>query len=160
MPRLFDYVSYRVRDKATAEELTAAICERALIRLHQYDPDRGTFYAWIFGIAHNMIWDYYQQMRRRPTVLALDDLPDVQVESESPEEIYEIREVFRRVMRHLHRLSDAEQEVMALCYGAGLSNVEIARITELTPNHVGVLRHRALKKLRQAVPYGEEVTDA
>ena len=55
MPRLFNYVAYLVRDRAAAEDLTAAICERALGRLHQYDVRRGNLDAWMFAIARNAV---------------------------------------------------------------------------------------------------------
>lgn len=46
MLRLFNYVAYLVRDRAAAEDLASAICERAMERLHQYDAHRGNLDAW------------------------------------------------------------------------------------------------------------------
>ncbi len=151
MRRLFNYISYRVYDKATAEELTAAICERALVHLSRYDPDRGEMDAWIFGIARNMIREHFRAMQSNPPALALDGLPEMEAPGFSPEKHYEVMESFRQVVRHLQRLPEVEQEVVALRYGAGLPNLEIAQLTGLTPNYVGVVLHRALNKLRQAV---------
>ncbi len=157
MRRLFNYVSYWVGDKMTAEELTAAICERALKCLHQYDPTKGTLDAWMFAIAGNMLRNHFQRMQRTPAFVALDDLPEIHAQGHSPEEVCEIAEAFRHITAHLPHLPEAERDMIALRYGAGLSNTEIARITGLTSNHVGVLMHRALKKLRQAVLSTEEV---
>ncbi len=157
MPRLFNYVSYRVGDETVAEDLTAAICERALTRLHQYNPDRGELGAWMYGIAHNMLRNHYRSIQRNPAPLSLDSLPDVEVEDDSPEAIYETSEAFRQIVVHLHQLPEIEQEVIALRHGAGLSYQEIAQVTGLTINHVGVALHRALEKLRQAVLSNEEV---
>jgi len=157
MPCLFNYVSFWVCDKAVAEELTAAICERALTRLEQYDRDRGRLDAWVFGIARNMMRDHFRALRRRPAPLSLEDLPHIEAEGVSPERIYETVEAFGRVARHLEVLPESEREVIALRYGAGLSNPEIARVTGRTLNYVGVLLHRALKRLRQAILSGEEV---
>lgn len=33
MPHLFNYVCYRVRDEALAEEITSTVCEQALVHL-------------------------------------------------------------------------------------------------------------------------------
>ncbi len=65
-------------------------------------------------------------------------------------------EVFRQAVLSLHHLDEQEQEVIALRYGAELSNQEIAEVMGLSPNHVGVLLHRTLKKLRQAMQIEEE----
>ncbi len=155
--RLFNYVSYRVPDKATAEELTAVICERALTRLHQYDPDRGVLDAWMFGIARNEVRNYYRSASQTSELMALDALPEVQAKDHSPEEICEMAETFKQIIHHLQRLPDVEQEVVALRYGAGLTNTEIAQVTGLTTNYVNVAIHRALRKLRQVILSGEGV---
>src|SRR5699024_6601508 len=67
MPRLFNYLSYRVRDRAAAEDLTAAICEKAVQNLHRYDPARSDLAGWIFGIARNELLHYLRSYRRRPS---------------------------------------------------------------------------------------------
>jgi RNA polymerase sigma factor (sigma-70 family) len=41
--------------------------------------------------------------------------------------------------------------MLALRYGAGLDNAEIAQSLGITPNAVAVRLHRALKRLKQAV---------
>ncbi len=157
LPRLFNYVSYRVSDKATAEELTAAICERALLYLDRYDPNKGELEAWVFGIARNVIRGHYQKVQQNPPPLALEALPEIEAQGKSVEEIYLMEEEFRQIVRCLHRLSDVEQEVFALRYGAGLPNQEIARVMDLRPNYVAVALHRALKKLQQAILSSQEV---
>ncbi len=151
VPRLFNYVSYRVRDEEIAQELTATICERALSRLHQYDPDRGVLTAWIFGIARNALCDHFRELQNSPKPIALDKLPEIRARERSPEEVYEAIEAFRLVVNHIDQLTETEQEVLALRYGADLPNAEIAQVTGLTPNYVGVILHRAIAKLREAV---------
>ncbi len=56
----------------------------------------------------------------------------------------------------MRRLPERDQEVLALKFGADLANQEIAQMMGLKPTHVGVLLHRAVRKLRLAV---EEETD-
>ncbi len=157
MPRLFNYIGYRVPDRATAEELTALVCERALTRLHQYDADKGSLDTWIFSIARHVICNHYRTVQRRPKIVALDDVPETQAQGCSPEESLEKIETFQKIMSRLRRLPEADQEVIALRYGADLSNQEVAHITGLAPNYVSVVLHRALKKLRRAVLFSEEV---
>lgn len=151
MPRLYRYVWYRVRDTSIAEELTAAICERAIEILHRYDPAQGAMGAWIFGIARNEIRSYLRSRRSRPVLSSIDDMLEVHAGDVSVEGAFQRQEDLREVLGHIANLPEREQEIIAMRYGLGLSNHEIAAIMNLTENHLAVLLHRALKKLRQAI---------
>ncbi len=53
--------------------------------------------------------------------------------------------------RMLADLPDNHQEVLHLRFQEGLRNVEIAEVTGMTANHVGVLLHKAIERLRRLV---------
>jgi RNA polymerase sigma factor (sigma-70 family) len=159
MPRLFSYIYYQVGDRGLAEELTAAVCERALVRLHQYDSARGEMKAWMFGIARNEIRRHIRSQRGRPALLSLEDMPVVRIHGRPVETHYQAKEVFREILGCLHILSRNDQEIIALRYGAGLSNQEIAEVTGLTVMNVRVRLSRALRKLRKELEQKLEVAD-
>ena len=46
------------------------------------------------------------------------------------------------------RLSDREQDLIALKFAAGLTNRRIAEMTGLSQNNVGVILYRAVRRLR------------
>lgn len=48
----------------------------------------------------------------------------------------------------MKRLRDREQELVALKYGAGLTNREVARLMRLSVSNVGVILFRVLRDLR------------
>jgi RNA polymerase sigma-70 factor (ECF subfamily) len=48
----------------------------------------------------------------------------------------------------LTQLEDRNGELVALRYGAGLTNRAIAGLTGLSESNVGVILHRTLKQLR------------
>ena len=60
-------------------------------------------------------------------------------------------EQLRQVQGCVRQLPERQQEVLALKFGSGLGNQEIAKAMKITPNHVGVLLHRAVRALRQAL---------
>jgi RNA polymerase sigma factor (sigma-70 family) len=161
MPRLFRYVSYRVRDRATAEDLTAAICEAALNELYRYNPPHGALNGWMYGIARNVVRMHYRRLASQPASVTLDNLPEMHAPGRSVEQEVELTAAFRRVLELMPGLTEQEQEVIALRYGAELGNQEIAAVLHLTAANVGVILHRALKRLKHLmILEDEEVSDA
>lgn len=148
MPRIFRYIAYRVHDRATAEELTAAVCEAALGDLHRFDPCRGEFNAWMFGLARKIVLRHFRRISRDPHSIPLETLPDLRGPGCSPEETVELIEEFQEVVDCLHWLSEHEQEVIALFYGAELPARTIGEVMGISEGNVRVLVHRALKRLR------------
>ena len=69
--------------------------------------------------------------------------------SESAEEIVQRRQNIAYLGQLLAQLSPRERELIALKYGAGLTNRKIAALTSFTESNVGTIIHRAVKKLRE-----------
>jgi DNA-directed RNA polymerase specialized sigma24 family protein len=57
-----------------------------------------------------------------------------------------------RLAALLGGLAEREREILALKYGAGLTNRAIARLTGLGESNVGTLLHRTVQKLRAEWP--------
>lgn len=148
LPRVFNYVSYRVGDQKASEDITAEVFERALKHLHTYRADRGAFSTWLFKIARNLISNHLRNQRRQPESVSLETFPAVAVSSPSAEQAAIEAERLRQLQIVLRQLPEREQEIVALKFGFGLGNSEIAKVMHLNPNHVGVLLHRALHRLR------------
>lgn len=146
--RVFNYVTYRVRDLQTADDLTAQIFERVLGRFYQYDSSRGAFGAWLFAIARGVVIDHLRAQRRRRW-LSFDRLHAHASNTPDPESVTAQREEQARLLEALTTLNDRERELVALRFGGGLNNRQIAAHTSLTESNVGVILHRALRKLRQ-----------
>jgi RNA polymerase sigma-70 factor (ECF subfamily) len=58
------------------------------------------------------------------------------------------RQELARLQGVLSTLSEREQEIIRLKFGAGLGNQEIAKVMRLRAGHVAVILYRALRKLR------------
>lgn len=153
LPKVYNYVCYRVGDESTAEDITAEIFERALTHLHTYRSDRGAFSTWLFSVARNLVANHLRARGRRPEVHSLESLPQMQMAAGgvSPEQAAIEADQLRRVQAHMRRLPKRQQEVLALKFGGGLGNQELAKAMKLKPNHVGVLLHRAVRALRLAL---------
>ena len=141
---IFAYVATMLRDRSSAEDVTAAAFERAYRRQRSFDPDRGTGRAWLFGIARHAALDELRRRRRQAT---LDhDPPDLA----TPDHTNTV--IDRAVLRAaLGTLTVRDREVIALRFHAGLDTAEVAGVLGTTPTNAGTLLHRAMTKLREAM---------
>lgn len=144
LPRILNYVRLRVDGEDLAQDLTAAVFERAVSRQHTLRR-HGAFGAWLFQIARTTVAGYYRQ---RQPVVALELAEDQQaLEPSPPEAVMRLQEL-DRLRTALSTLSKREQEIIRLKFGGGLGNQEIARVLRLRAGHVAVILYRALRKLR------------
>ena len=65
LPKVYNYVCYRIGFVSIAEDLTAEIFERAFTRLSTYRSNQAAFSTWIFTIAHNLVSNHLRTMRRQ-----------------------------------------------------------------------------------------------
>lgn len=149
MPRLYNYVCFKVRDRSTAEDLTATICENALRNWHQYNSQIGSLNTWIFGIARNALRNHFRSQKTAPNLMSLMESLATSAADSLPEPSIEKTESLIQILANLDKLSERDQEIITLRYGAELSNQEIAAHLKLRANHVNVIIHRALERLRK-----------
>jgi RNA polymerase sigma-70 factor (ECF subfamily) len=152
-PRIYNYVYFRVQERAPADDLVSAIFVRALDRLDTFDERRGSFGVWLFGIAHHALVDYYRSVKRSVN-LPLERAEQVAASSPSIEQGLAQKEQQAAILRQVARLSDREQEIIGLKFGAGLTNRKIATLMGLGENHVAVILYRAMRRLRRELDEG------
>lgn len=144
LPRIYNFFRYRVGDDQIAEDLTAETFEKAWKHRDRYREDLASFSTWLFIIARRIAADHFR--KRRPTV-PLEEarwLADPQILEEEAQE----RAEFARLSALLARLAERERELVALKYGAGLTNRAIARISGLSESNVSTILHRLTGQLR------------
>jgi RNA polymerase sigma-70 factor, ECF subfamily len=145
LPRIYNYFRFRVGADADAEDLTAHTFERAWRARERYRQDLAGFSTWLFAIAHNLAVDFLRSRRPQVSVDAAQELPG----ERTPEEDAELHSNLERLTALAVLLSEREQELIALKYGAELDNRQIAKLTGLTESNVGTILHRAVQTLRR-----------
>lgn len=147
LQRVYNYMRYRLPDVQTADDLTAQVFHQALESLENYDEKRAPFGAWLFGIAHNVVKNYYRR-QERARWLSLDSLRHRFSLNAQPEEAFLHNERQRLVLQAVARLTEREREIVALKFGGGLNNRQIAALTGLSAGNVGVILYRSMKQLK------------
>lgn len=144
LPRIFNFFRYQFGDDAIAEDLTADTFEKAWRNRARYLRDLSAFSTWLFTIARRVAVDHYRKQRPTATLEQIAELPS----EDQTEDAAQQREDIARLSILLSRLAERERELVALKYGAGLTNRAIASLTGMTESNVGVILHRAVQFLR------------
>jgi len=147
LPKIYRYISYRVADVQTTEDLTSVTFEKALNKFKQFDRNKAGFSTWIFTIARNTVIDHFRRNRQVQT-LGLNEVAENPSPDISPEEAAERAEEIKLLNDCLSRLSASEKEVISLKFGADMTNRQISGVLSLSESNVGVILYRAVRKIK------------
>ena len=143
---LYAYIAGMLRDRSAAEEVTAAVFEKAFRKRRRFDSGRGSARAWLFGIARNAAIDELRRRGRRAELTADPADPD----APAPDALAEHSARRATVAAALGRLAPRDRELVAMKFFAGLTNAEIAAVLGISESNAGTTLHRVITKLREA----------
>lgn len=148
--RIFRYISYKVADRALAEDLTSQTFLKAWDAIGDYEWRNHPFGAWLFRIAHNLVVDHHRSKRE---VVTLDDASRQLEHKASQDEIRPERMLAElissaRVRSAIERLTEEQQQVLILRFFEGLSTGEVAELMGKRRGAIRGLQFRALSALR------------
>jgi len=152
LPSIWRYVRARVPDHADAEDAASEVFARAARGWHRYDPSKGTVGAWLAGIAHHVVADWWRQRHVEEPVA---EPPTTSADSTAFDDIAG-RVDAAVIRRHLHILTDRERDALALRYGAGLTSAEVGDVLGISDAGARMLLHRAVEKLRGVIRHGDD----
>lgn len=145
LPRVLNFFRYRLDNQADAEDLTARTFEKAWRARHRYRRDIAGLSTWLLSIARNLAIDHERARRRHQP---LDEADTVAARDATPEQQAVHRSDAQRLSRLLATLPARDRELIAMKYGAGMTNRAIARATGLSESNVGTILHRTVDALR------------
>ena len=147
-PDVYRFVRYRLNDETTAEDLASEVFIRLLEAIKAGHPPQTSLKAWLLGTASHIVNDHFRRAYRRPTDELPETLPD---ERPDPLSDVESRDQARRLKMALSKLTDEQQNVLALRFGQGYSLEETANFLKKNINAVKQLQFRALAALNRNV---------
>jgi RNA polymerase sigma-70 factor (ECF subfamily) len=150
-PKVYRYVAARLGNTADAEDVTEEIFLRVIRNIQSFSWRGLPFGAWVFRIARNEVVSH---VRREKTWSATTELtetiPDLSADHVT---VIEFEFTMQSVREATEKLPEAQRQVIALRFGAGLSVAETAQSLKKTENNVKVLQHKAIAKLQQLVRF-------
>jgi RNA polymerase sigma factor (sigma-70 family) len=134
-----------------AADAVSAAFTRALERRASFDAGRGSLATWMAAIVRHEVIDRLRR-RARVSVTYLATTDDL-ASSEDVETTVEHHEGLARALTHL---SERDRQLLALRFGQGLTNREIARLMGANERTVSVWLLRALRRLQPLIdPEGD-----
>ena len=124
--RIYRYLCTRTADREDAADLLQQVFLQALDALPQYEPGKGPFVAWLFGIARNQSTNLHRA--RRPSITWVL-VPEVLRAGPGDLEAEVLRrEDLARLRRAFNALPADKRELLVLRFVAGLTAAEIASV--------------------------------
>jgi RNA polymerase sigma-70 factor (ECF subfamily) len=145
LPRVLNFFRYRLAHTADVEDLTARTFEKAWRARHRYRRDLAGFSTWLLTIARHVAIDYLRARQRYEPIEAADDVPSP---GHTPEQHALHQSDAQRLAALLATLEPRQRELIAMKYGADMTNRAIAHATGLSESNVGTILHRAVDALR------------
>jgi len=149
---LYRYISMRVSNTLEVEDLTSEVFTRLLYALNEGRAPQKSLRGWLYGVASNVVNDYFRKQYRAETVEMSDDLAS---KDTGPLELLEKKFTKRQLIRAVRELTEDQQTVIALRFGSGLAIKEVARTMGKTEGAVKQLQARATASLARILTAGD-----
>ena len=143
-PAIENWAHRRFGDRQAAEEVVQEVVFAAWRKYAQFDPDRGSERAWVFGIARNVAATRYRRTRRHLASVPTAEAPD------SGRDDVEFERLVDRslVADSVRALSGEHRAVLVAAYWERLSTNEISERLHIPEGTVKSRLYYALRILR------------
>lgn len=160
--KLIYEVAYKILNKVQdAEDTVDEVMINVMKNIDRFaHAGRNDIEAQLVIYSRNAAINLYNKNKRRNKVVQpftylndennLEEI-DIEDESDSVDDIILSKETAEIVSKYLQKLPEEYQDIIELVYGMGYTNVEAARVLNITPNAVGLRLFRAKKKLLEMV---------
>lgn len=147
-PKILRYMHYRVAPDL-AEDLTADVFVRVFRNLRS---QRGSFPAWLFRIAENVVIDHRRSAAVRKQKVMQEPIEQYEDVQPSVDETVAARVDLEAAM---DQLSDDQRRLITLKFLEGLGNDDVAQVMNRSVGAVRILQFRALQALRRILSHQE-----
>ncbi|HMD30606.1 MAG TPA: sigma-70 family RNA polymerase sigma factor [Candidatus Acidoferrales bacterium] len=147
--RIYSYVARRVRDRASAEDVTADVFHQALKNLPRFEWRGAPFAAWLYRIAANAIADRARKVARE----SAEPAPEQAAPAPDParDTAWEESERRGRIFCLVRELPADQRRVLVGRFAEERSIREIAAELGRSEGAVKQLQFRALAALREGM---------
>jgi RNA polymerase sigma-70 factor (ECF subfamily) len=150
--RIHRFVYRRLKDRESAEDVTAEVFFKALKAIDGYRPATAPFSAWLYRIAGNAVIDH---VRARKATVSLDAAMDATDRATPVDEQAMNRLEVAKVWEAIDCLTQAQRTAVLLRLERDLPIAEIAGRMNRSEGAVKLLLHRGLAAVRENLKRGQ-----
>lgn len=148
---IYRYISFRVSEPQTVEDLTSEVFLRLLSALRDRNAPQNTLKGWLYGVANNIVKEYYRQ-KKRANLAALDE--SISSNNQSLTQQLDSKLLGEKLLMIIKDLTEEQQNVIALRFGFDMPIKEVAELMGKSEGSVKMLQARAIASLSNRIPAG------
>ncbi len=149
---IYRYISFRIDDVHTVEDLTSEVFIRFLSALRDRHAPQNSIQGWLYGAAALVVKEQYRKQKRSQMTTLHESLPSQQA---GPEQGVQTRLSLEQLRKALPLLTEKQQHVLALRFGLGMPIREVASLIDKSEGSVKMLQARAIAALYRHLSSGE-----
>lgn len=150
---IFRYITFRVSNRETAEDLTSEVFTRLLSAVRDRHAPQRTLRGWLYGVATRVVADHH---RKHARVQHTELTEAIEGQEVNPADALSIKMTHERIQQATTELTEDQQEVIALRFGFSMPIKEVAQRMGKSEGAVKQLQARAIATLsRKLKPAGD-----
>lgn len=150
---VYRYISFRISDPHTVEDLASEVFTRFLSALRSQHSLPNTIQGWLYGTAAHVVKEQYRKQKRTNETVINDSLPDFKP---LPEQTVAENMRLDQMRSALDELTEDQQHILALRFGQGMPIKDVAETVNKSEGSVKMLQVRAIAALTR-IMHGAEV---
>ena len=148
---VYRYLSFRVDDVQTAEDLASEVFTRFLGALRDRNRPPNTIRGWLYGAAGYVVKEHYRRRKKQAYAPLDENLPSRAAGPEQRAEALMANEALRQAMA---TLTEEQQHILALRFGLSMPIKEVADAVGKSEGAVKMLQARAVAALTRQLDGG------
>lgn len=149
---IYRYIAFRVDDPHMAEDLASDVFLRLLNALQDKHAPQNTIRGWLYGVASNVVKEYYRKKRRAKLTELDESTPH---DGLGPEQHLDQALASEELRQAVQTLTEDQQQVLALRFGYGMPIREVAETMDKSEGSVKMLQVRAIAALTRTMTQSE-----
>lgn len=148
LPRVMGVAVRLLRDREEAEDVAQETFLKVWRNIARYDAERAKLETWVGKIAMNASYD---RLRKRRENLLGDDMPELVDGAPNAEAQLTASDAADRVRMAIHGLPERQRLALELCHFQERTNIEAARMMEVSVEAMESLLARARRTLKKTL---------